>query len=628
MLAVAARKSMAATIIVLPIAWLTDPAGLFRSLLLFDQIVILELCMAMAVTFWNSGGITSAVKSAPKEWFDISAGGAALLSGIWLTVRFDEFGLGLSMPGAELICLSILLILLVLECTRRVAGLPMTILVIAAASFGFVAQFFDGVFSAPPTGLGDYLAYLAVNGDALLGQALKVIVSVVLVFILFGALFEFAGGSEFVKNLALHFTGSTRGAPVKISVLASGLLGSIVGSTTSNVLTTGNFTIPMMRKIGMPAHQAGAIEAVASTGGQLTPPVMGAAAFLMADIAGLPYTQVVLAALLPSLLYYFSLYVQADRLAARYGLSSGGTARQTGSAALIRDGVIYSIPVMAIIAGLAAYEHAPYWAGLFGSASIAIIGFLRSTSSLSRLWQIIIVAGETSLPIIITGATVGIMIGVVNSTGIGVAFTHLVSEVADTNLFVALVITALAAYVLGMGLATTAVYVMVAILLAPTLIDLGISTMGAHLFVFYTAMLSMITPPVAIACLVASGVAGSSFLKTSLYAMKFGWIKYLLPFLFIYSPEILLEGDSINIILTIITIVSAILLMANASSGFERERLSLLVRLFYTAAALILIVPWVAIEIRAAIAVVAIMWTQRHRLPLWRRLLPAPLLRS
>jgi TRAP transporter 4TM/12TM fusion protein len=606
------RDLLPCVLILFPLLWLT--VHVFRRYLVLDQVIVMELGLAMALVFWG----TKNHPSLYGGWTEIAAGFIAIITTCWVALRFDSFVLGVSLPGTEIVFLSICLLVLALETTRRTAGMPMTLLVVTLVVFGYLAQFADGILSAPPTSLVTYITYLAIDGDALLGQALKVIVSIVVVFVLFGTLFEFSGGGEFIKKLALRFTASSRGAPIKISVLASGMLGSIVGSTTSNVLTVGSFTIPMMQKIGIPAHRAAAIEAVASTGGQLTPPIMGAAAFLMADLAELPYSQVILAALLPSLLYYFSLYIQADRLAARYGLQSLSLSGEVQDGKLLRDGLIFAIPVVAIIASLAAYEHAPYWAGIFGSIAIALVGLMRSVPP-GKLLEAISRSGEIAIPVIITGATVGLIIGVVNATGTGVVLTMAVTSIASSNLLAGLILTAIAAYLVGMGLATTAVYVLVAILLAPTLIELGISVMAAHLFVFYSAMLSMITPPVAIACLIASGLANTSFIRTAIYAMKFGWIKYLLPFLFVYSPELIMEGTPASIVFVLFTISIGIVLMANASSGFERERLSFLVRILYALLAILLLIPWLSLEYRTALALLAMLWIARSRLLLLAR---------
>jgi TRAP-type uncharacterized transport system fused permease subunit len=225
----------------------------------------------------------------------------------------------------------------------------------------------------------------------------------------------------------------------------------------------------------------------------------------------------------------------------------------------------------------------------------------------------VVEAGRTTTPLVITGAAVGLMLGVVNSTGLGVILTVAVSSAAAHHLLLALAVTACAAYFLGMGLATTAVYVLAAVLLAPSLINLGVSTMAAHLFVFYTAMLSMITPPVAIACLVACGLAGSSFIKTSVYAMQFGWIKFVLPFLFVYSPELLLNGEPSDVCGVIIATATAIVLVASASSGFDREKISGTMRVAYLAGAILLIVPWAPVAVRTLMSIPAILWLNRFR---------------
>jgi TRAP transporter 4TM/12TM fusion protein len=562
----------------------------------------------MALVFWSPHRRQSTV----PQILDIALGAFALAISFWMAFRFEDLGFALFTPGFEPVLLSALLLGLTIECCRRTAGIPMTLVVVTFVAYGYVAQFLPGAVAAPSISPKNYATYLVLSGDALYGQALTVVASIVTIFVLFGKAFEFAGGSDFIRDATLRLTAGKRGAPIKVSVVASGLLGSIVGSTTSNVLTVGSFTIPMMRKIGLPAHRAAAIEAVASTGGQLTPPVMGAAAFLMADIAGLPYSQVVVAALVPSLLYYFSLFVQADRLAARHRLSSGTVDGPQPELSLLRDGTIYLVPVIVVVSCLYAYEYAPQWAGLIGTAATAAIGLWRA-KSLKRLLEMLVAAGRTTTPLVITAGAVGLMLGVVNSTGLAVTFTVAIGSAASHHLLLALAVTACAAYFLGMGLSTTAVYVLAGVLLAPSLVNLGVSTMAAHLFVFYTAMLSMITPPVAIACLVACGLAGSGFLKTTAFAMQFGWIKFVLPFLFVYSPELLLDGEPLEIAATIVAIATAIVLVASASSGFDRDKISTAMRLAYLAYAIFLIVPWAPAPVRALASIPTIFWLNRFR---------------
>jgi TRAP-type uncharacterized transport system fused permease subunit len=248
-----------------------------------------------------------------------------------------------------------------------------------------------------------------------------------------------------------------------------------------------------------------------------------------------------------------------------------------------------------------------------GALSIAAIGLWRARS-VRGIPALFVEAGRTAAPLLITGGAVGLILGVVNSTGLGVTFTVAISSAASHHLLLALAVTACAAYFLGMGLATTAVYVLSAVLLAPTLVNLGVTTMAAHLFVFYAAMLSMITPPVAIACLVACGLAGSSFMKTSVYAMQFGWIKYVLPFLFVYSPQLLLDGEPLEIAATIVAVAAGIVLVASASSGFDREKLSAPTRVAYLICAIFLIVPWAPVSVRALLSIPAILWLNRYRL--------------
>lgn len=618
-LAIAAKAVLAAALVLMPAVWAFDPFHQVRQIILVEQLIVAELGIAMALVLWGETGRETPARIPIS---DRILGLTALAACLWLAVDFNALGFLAVRVGPGVVALCLALLALALECCRRVAGLPMTLLIAAFVAYGLGGQFLSGPLATPPIRLENYAYYLVIGGDALVGNALEILATVVVVFVLFGKTFEFAGGAAFVRDLTLHLAGASRGGPVKIAVLASGLLGSIIGSTTSNILTSGNFSIPMMRRIGLPAHRAAAIEAVASTGGQLTPPVMGAAAFLMTDIAGLRYSSVMIAAALPSALYYFSLFVQADRMAARYGL---GRVEAVEDAVpphrFLLTGLAFAIPVAVMVACLARYEFAPEWAGMMGVVAVALIAFLRrrSWSTLAfGLCSTVVEAGRSSAGLVILGAAVGIMLGVINWTGLGVSFAVAISNMGAHSLFLALLIAACASYLLGMGLATTAVYVLVGTLVAPSLVNLGVSLAAAHLFVFYTAMLSMITPPVAIACLVASGLAGASFMKTSVAAIEFGWIKFALPFLFVYSPELLFDGTPLGIVSVTMATLAGVVFFSNAITGYERDRIGAYARLSYLAGAVVLLVPLFPTPYRLAFGIVAVLWLFRARL-LWPR---------
>lgn len=529
------RVVLALGVVVLPLIWALEWLAAFRSSVSLEVFICAELTLALMLVFLSP-------KCRPADWRDLGlAGATALLCG-FTVFNIDAFLLQLFFGGAPLIALSAGLVFLALAGCYRVAGTPMTLLVAGFIAFGAIAPLLPQPINAPPVSIGTYTIYLAFGGDALIGQALRIVSVVVVVYILFGRLFEMIGGTQFFVQIAQQVSGKGPGGPVKIAVVASALFGSISGSTTANVVSSGSVSIPMMTRIGLRPQQAAAVEAVASTGGQLIPPVMGIAAFLMVEIAGLPYREVIAAAALPGILFFVSVFFQADGMAQRMNLPVQEPSPPDWRRLLL-DGARLLLPVTVLVTTLIRMPYAPGHAAVMGSLTCLALALLTRPAPrvlLGEVFEAATTAGATASRIVVTGAVIGIMLGVVNATGLGVAAALGIERMTEGGLLLALLAAALASFFLGLGLATTAVYAVVGTLIAPSLISLGLPVISAHLFVFYSAMLSMITPPVAIACLVASGLAGAPFWSTSMNAVRIGWSLFLLPFLFVLNPALLL----------------------------------------------------------------------------------------
>jgi len=610
--------ALAATLVALPFLMAVDYLYLLRSNVLMEQFLILELGFALALVFWTDPRNARD----PPDAISLVLGGLALAGGVWACLRFPQYGYGFAEYRSEPVAVSVLLLTLTMEGIRRYAGLAMTGLIGLFLIYGYFGQFLPSEVASPPITTEEYLKYVVIGGDALIGKALEIIVVIVLAFVVFGAMLEFAGSLEFIKNLALRFTSKGHGAPIKVAIVSSGLIGSVLGSTTSNILATGPFSIPLMRRMGLKAEQAAGVEAVASTGGQLTPPVMGLAAFLIVDIAGISYTSIITAALLPSVLFYFSLFIQADRYAARHGFKAEHEQPAVPARELLLQAIPFGISLSAVVGSLFLYEYAPQWAAAMGALTAFACGlaFRRPVrSALASAARLVIAAGHSCAGLVILGAAVGIMIGVINSTGLAIVFVLSIGISSWDSLLPVLLLAAVAAYVLGMGLPTVPVYVIVGTVIAPSLIEQGLAPIVAHLFVFYIAMLSMITPPVAIACLIASSLAGASFTKTSMFAMKFGWLKYVLPFVFVYSPELLLMGEPAAIAGVLVATATAIVLMANATSGFDKQPIGASVRMIHAVVAAFLLLPVAPVAVRVLVSIPIIVWLNRHRFAVLRR---------
>lgn len=537
------RQGLLYTVCVLPFLWAAEPLAPLRSAFQTDQLITVVLGLCLGAVFLDPG------QASRPGALSVIAAAASLLLGSLAGMRFEDYALRLFFGGADLLVISGGLVFLTLAACKKVAGWPMTTLVAAFLVFGAIARYLPSPITAPPVSLDIYAVYLVFGGDALIGQALQIIVVTVVVFVVFGSMFELMGGAAHFAEIAQRVSGRGPGAPVKTAVLSSALLGSVSGSAVANVVTSGSFSIPMMRRIGLQPHQAAAIEAVASTGGQIMPPVMGIAAFLMADIAGVAYRDVALAAIFPAFFFFLSVFVQADGLSRALRLPRGPETQPAWRSLAGRIALVL-LPLGMVAGTVIMVPYAPQYAAVLGSAVCVLLTVARARALfplLKRIHAAILSAGALSSRIVVTGGAIGLLLGVINSTGLGVAAALAVTQAGESGLLAALLAAAAACFLLGLGLATTAVYVVVGTIVAPSLIEFGLAPVQAHLFVFYAAMMSMITPPIAVACLAAAGLADAPFLRTCRSAMQFGWTLFLLPFLLAAHPEVVLMGDAWSI---------------------------------------------------------------------------------
>ncbi|MEN8197543.1 MAG: TRAP transporter fused permease subunit, partial [Pseudomonadota bacterium] len=429
-----------------------------------------------------------------------------------------------------------------------------------------------------------------------MGLALVVGTTIVITFIFFGQLLLRSGGSNFFNDLSLVAMGRYRGGSAKISITASSLFGSVSGIAVSNIVATGVITIPLMKRAGFSPRLAATVEAVASTGGQLMPPVMGAVAFLMADFLEKPYRDIVIAALVPSLLYYVALFIQADLEAAKAGiLRVEESAIPRAVKVFFRWGWVFTAPFAVLIyllfwANLRA-ETAAIWASLAVLAIGLFIGYQGKRMRLRGLWESLVTTGLSVLDILMIVAGAGFIMGVLQVTGLGFAFTTLIVGSAGGNLFILLLISGVLCIVLGMGMPTAGVYLLLAVLIAPALVEVGINPLAAHMFILYLGMMSLITPPVAVAAFFAASLAGSPPMKTGWTCMQFGWTAYVVPFLFVFSPSLLLQGEPIDLVIDVSTAVAGVWLVSAAIVGYFARRIGAAARLCFGVAGALLLIP-------------------------------------
>ena len=481
----------------------------------------------------------------------------------------------------QIVIIGAVVTITVMEGIRRRTGWTLFSIVGVFLLYALVADKVPGRLigkALSPIGLVQYVGF---DPSAVFSTPLAVGTIIVLLFVFFGNLLFAAGGGEFFTDLAMAATGRARGGSAKIAIVGSALFGSISGSAVSNVVTTGVITIPLMQRGGYSKTDSGAVESVASTGGQLTPPIMGAAAFLMAEFLDISYQTVAAAALLPALLYYLGVFVQVDLIAGRDRIHptdiEGLTTRQ-----VLADGWHFAFPFGILIAALFWWDFDPEDAALLASIAIVLVGFLRGYKgkrlTLTTLGQVFVDTGVGMVDLILIVAAAGFVIGILNITGLGFALTLLLVDFVGSNVIFLLLISALVCTVLGMGMPTSGVYVLLAALIAPSLVQAGIHPIAAHLFILYFGMMSMITPPVALAAFAAATISKAEPLATAWAAMRMGWASFILPFVFVASPALLFDGNTVEIVTTLGLSAVGITAVTAGIVGFWSRKLGPLTR--------------------------------------------------
>jgi TRAP transporter 4TM/12TM fusion protein len=458
-------------------------------------------------------------------------------------------------------------------------GMGIFVVVLLFMAYGLFGHLMPGEFRSRETMFSELAIYLATDANGMLGQALKVAVVIVVPYLLFGKLLSACGAANFFNDGALALMGRYRGGPAKVAVTASSLFGSISGNAVGNVVGTGVVTIPMMKRAGFSPAYAGAVEATASTGGQLVPPVMGAAAFIMADMIQVDYVDIMLAALPAAILYYVAIFINVDlRAGKRNLLAVPADAIPSGWGAL-KAGWHFIIPFAVLFYALFALNMRPERAAVLATIVLLVVSFVMGYKGQRMkardILPLIADTGRSALDLIIVCAAAGIIIGVLNISGLAFNLTMNIVAAAGSNVIVLAVITALISVVLGMGMPTVGVYILLATLVAPALVEVGVPVIAAHLFVFYFGLLSMVTPPVALASFAAANIAGASSWATSIESMKLAWPAYIVPFLFIFTPALIFDGTWLEVIWTLSTAILGIYLVTAGIVGFFRRSVSL-----------------------------------------------------
>lgn len=534
------------------------------------------------------------------RWYDVVLGLVALLAALYPSLNLDYITQRFLYVDPLMridIVVGITLVALLLEATRRMLGpvLPITALLFIAYGLMFT--------SALPSVI---LEQLFMTTEGIFGIPIAVSATYMVLFILFGSLVEKMGVGQLFMDFAVAVTGRQAGGPAKVACVTSGMFGSVSGSAVANVMTTGTFSIPLMKRMGFKPAFAGAVEAVASTGGQIMPPVMGAAAFVMAEYLGVGYLTVAKYALIPAALFYVALFAAVHFEAKRKGIGSVPEEDQVPLKDVLRERGHLFLPLVIIVSVLMLGYSAPY-AALCGILSVVPVAALRKTTRHYVTIENILAALEGGarnvLSIAAASACAGIVVGVIDITGLGLSFSNFVIEAARDTLLFALILSMVAGIVLGMGMPTTPAYIVQVALLVPALVKLGVQVESAHMFVFYFAILSAITPPVAMAVYAANALSQAKIVEASWAAVKLGATGFIVPFMFVYEPAILMQGDPMRVVIVVLQATIGVILLAAALQRYFFGALPAWLSILLFVASLCLIYPdWRVTLVGLAIA--------------------------
>lgn len=542
----------------------------------------------------------------------------SIAAAVFLIAEYEALPQRMGIPSTGDVVLGAVMLVVVLEACRRVASGWLSLLALLAVAYAMFGQHLPLPLGHTGVRWSRLLSYLYTTTDGILGVPLGASATYIVLFLFFGAALQATGGGDFFLDLCHALMGRVRGGSAKVAVLASAFFGSISGSAIANVATTGAITIPMMKRSGFRPEFAGAVEAVASTGGQIMPPIMGASAFIMAEILNIPYREVVLAALIPALLYYLAILILVDIEAVKSRLHGLPDTPRLG--AVLRKGGVFLFPLVLLVYMLIVRGYTPLvagaWAVLATFAVAPLNGYRRLSPSV--VWQSVRSAATGTLVVMAACAAAGIIIGTVNLTTLGYKLSSFLVSVSGNNLPLLLTLTMLTSFVLGIGLPTVATYLVLATLIAPALSSLGITPLAAHLFVFYYGIFADMTPPVAVTAYTAAGFAGADPNRTGWTATWLGFVAYLMPFAFVYDPGLLLQGDASQIATAVASSLIGIVALASAIEGYWFGDLGVLERILLALGALGLVLPEPATEFAGLAAVVAVLG-RRPLLARWSR---------
>lgn len=545
-------------------SWNGIDAGIkFRETWLFG-VPLLVATVGAIIVGWINKQPREAINEADIVLLVCGISVAIYLIAIYGTLMRNSTGTPFAPIGISLAALSGTL--LIMEMTRRVAGLALVVIATIFLIYVFAGQYLPGFLQSPAIAWQRFFSQIYTDAG-ILGPTTAVSSTYIILFIIFAAFLQASKVGDYFVNFAFAVAGRARGGPAKVAIFASGLMGMINGTSAGNVVATGSLTIPLMKRVGYHKKTAGAIEAAASTGGQIMPPIMGAGAFIMAEITGIPYTEIAIAAIIPAILYFVSIYFMVDFEAAKTGMRGLGKDEIPQFSQIVRQ-VFLFLPIIILIVALF-MGYSVIRAGTLATAAAAVVSWLTpyrmGPRSMIKAFEL---GGMMSIQIIAVCACAGIIVGVISLTGVGARFSNLLLGLAEASQILALFFAMCISILLGMGMPTTAAYAVAASVVAPGLVELGIPALTAHFFVFYFAVVSAITPPVALASYAAAGISGANAMETSVTSFKIGIAAFIVPFMFFYNSAILMDGTAFEIIRASATAIVGVFLLASGVQGW------------------------------------------------------------
>jgi TRAP transporter 4TM/12TM fusion protein len=582
-------QSILVTVVVL---WVLDiPRRVFGAGIYLEQVLTVSLGLTLALAFIAETG-------RKRHWSDWIAVATSIVLCGYIAARYEALTLESADLPLDGLIVSAILVFLVLEASRRTSGWGFVGIILAMAVYIYISPHLPGDFQTRYVSPERLVIYLGLDINGAIGSILQVAVIIVIPFTILGQVLARTGGVDFFSDLSMAAMGNFRGGAAKIAVFGSALFGMISGSAVANVLAVGIVTIPMMVKSGFTPYRAAAIESVGSTGGQVMPPVMGASAFIMAEFLQVPYSAVCFAAIIPGILFYSCLFFFVDLEAAKHKIGAAKVDDAPKFLDVLKDGWPFLLPIAFLVTALMYPEISqltPEKVAVVTTGLVMLLstffGYRGRKTTVLQMLKAVSDTGRVSLDIILIGAAAGIMVGIMSISGLAFSMTIQLLALSGDNIFALLLLIAVLAFVLGIGLPTVSVYILTATLLAPALVKLGVTPMAAHMFVMYNGILSMITPPVAFAAYAAANIARTDGWTTGWLACLVGWSTFVLPFLFVLTPSLLMDGTWTEIFFNFSRVMYGIYLGTAVGVGFALMPLSIVSRIIYGALSLAVVLP-------------------------------------